>query len=186
MFFVFRGIRAFQAILALTALGCGVGGVLSIKAFADHGAWPLLVVGFVLGALFIWLFAATLRAPTSFVAVAEERTRIRFAGFVDAVVDNRDIAGAELRRWPLWVGLGVRTNFRGEVELVTAWGTSVTLVLRRPVRVWLIPGLWRVRASRLTVSLKNPQKLVERFGQPASSPVAVANRKMRRRGSRTR
>lgn len=186
MLFVFRGIRTFQAIVAVATLASGVGAAFALKAYSDGEGVPLLVAGFALGLAFIWLFAAALRAPTSFVAVSEERTRIRFAGFVDVVVPNSDIAGAEIRKWPFLGGLGVRTNFRGEVALTSAWGTAVRLILRRPVRVWLIPGLWRISATQLTLSLRNPQKLAERFGPPAASPPTVADRKMKRRGLRTR
>jgi hypothetical protein len=184
--FAFRGTRLFQGLLALGALGAGVGAVFVLKAFADSGEWLLLIPGVLLGLAFTWLFGAALRAPTSFVAVAEERTRIRFAGFVDTVVANSNIAGAELTRWPLIGGLGVRTNFKGDVALTSTWGSSVRLTLREPVRIWIIPRLWRVRARRITLSLRNPQKLVDRFGSPAASPPKATARKIGARGSRTR
>ncbi len=85
MLFAFRGIRAFQAVLSLAALACGVGAVLLVKTFADGGSAAWLLLAAFLGLVFLWAFATTLRAPTSFVAVDLERqlTRIRFAGFED-------------------------------------------------------------------------------------------------------
>lgn len=187
MLFVFRGIRVFQVLLAVVALATGIGAVLSILAVSD-GAILGIVPAVVLGLAFFWCFAAALRAPTSFVAVADERTRIRFAGFVDTVVANGDILAARTAKWPLWGGVGIRTNFRGHVALSSAWGDAVELDLRRPVRIWVVPRLWKVNAERLTVTVRNGQKLVDRFGggSAPSSPRITATRKMKRRGSRTR
>ena len=95
MIFGFRGVRFFQVLCSLTALGCAIGAVFIVKAVADGDMTPLMaVVAGVLGLLFLWLFSMALRAPTSFVAVAPERTRIRFLPFVDRVVDNGDIGNA--------------------------------------------------------------------------------------------
>jgi hypothetical protein len=183
--FVFRGIRVFQVFLALVCLAMGLGAVLSILA-ASQGAVIGIVPAVVLGLAFLWCFAAALRAPTSFVAVAEERTRIRFAGFVDTVIANSDVVAARTAKWPIWGGIGIRTNFRGHVALTSAWGEAVELDLRNPVRIWVIPRLWKVNASRLTLSVRNGRKLVDRFGLSVSSPPAAPARKMKRRGSRTR
>ena len=188
MIFAFRGIHAFQVLLAVAALATGLGTVLAAAAFSSTGSWYLLLVAGFLGLIFVWMFSATLRAPTSFTAISETGTRIRFGGFVDTVVSNQNIAGARLRRWPLLGGLGVRTNFRGDVALATAWGECVELVFRTPVRVWLVPRLIPIQAQRLVLSLRNPAKVVERFGAPgdAASPGVPGARKMRRRGPRTR
>ncbi len=179
----------FQALLAAITLATGVGTVFSLKAVSDSGTWPLLVAPLALGLVFIWAFGATLRAPTSYVAISDSGTRIRFAGFVDTVVANSNITGARLMRWPLLGGLGVRTAFRGDVALASAWGDAVELTFREPVRVWLIPRVIPVRARRLTLTVRNPGKMAERFGPPAgvgSSPPTQGARKMRRRGPRTR
>jgi hypothetical protein len=188
MLFGFRGIRGLQVILSVVAVAMGVGAVVFLKIFSDERTWYALVLAVIFGAVFLWAFATTLRAPTSFVAVAEERTRIRFAGFVDTVVPNSDILGARLVRHRLVSGIGVRTNFAGDVALVSAWGDVAELTLRRPLRVWLIPRLLPVRATRLRVSVRNPAKLVERFGAPpaAASPAKPVAGTMKRRRTRKR
>ena len=188
MLFAFRGIRLFQLILAVLALAAGVGAVVSLKAFADNRGLPFIFLALILGVIFLWAFGTTLRAPTSFVAVAPERTRIRFAGFIDTVVANQDIVGARLTTHALWKGIGVRTAFRGDVALATWWGSAAELTFREPVRVWLIPKLIPVRAGRLVVTVRNPQKLVEHFTPvaPAPSRAAPPPRKMKHRGFRTR
>lgn len=188
MLFGFRAIRRYQVMLALIAIVFGVSAALTTRTYVDEDAPMLLALTGLFMVLFIWMFSLALRAPTSFVAVSDERTRIRFAGFLDTVIDNRSIAGVQLARHPLWGGIGVRTNFGGTVALATATGTVAEIVLREPVRVWIIPRLWAVRARTLRVSIRNPQKLVERFGAPAPErpSTAASLKKAKARGSRAR
>lgn len=188
MLFAFRGMRFLQVVMALGALICGVSAVIALKAYTDGSSLWLLFAAGLLGLAFLFLFSSALRAPTSFVAISPDRTRIRYVGFLDRVFDNTEIEGVTLRRWPWWGGLGVRTAFRGEVALVSMWGGCAEVHFRSPVRVWLIPRLIPVRARRLILSVKNPDKLVERFGPPppAGSPAPNRARKVKNRGSRTR
>jgi hypothetical protein len=165
MLFAFRGIRVFQALLALVALATGIGAVLLARSVADGDGSVLIIPGVILLFAFGWCFMGALRAPTSFVAITDERTRIRFAGFVDTVVATPDITSVEAVRWSILGGIGIRTNFGGKVALVTATGPAVEMKLRKPIRVAVIPGLLRVKADRLTLSVKNPQRMVERFAR---------------------
>lgn len=189
MLLVFRGIRAFQILLAVATLAEGIMAVVFLKSYVDGTGVIFLPIAALLGLAFLWTFAAALRAPTSFVAVAipEGRTRIRFAGFVDTVIDNRNIVGARMVRWSFIGGLGVRTNFSGDVALASAWGEAVELTFKSPIRVWLIPRVLPLRAQRLSLSLRNGQKLADHFGGPnLSSPAKASARNMNRRGPRTR
>ncbi|MBK6662835.1 MAG: hypothetical protein IPG47_08795 [Thermoflexaceae bacterium] len=188
MLFGFRSIRRYQVMLAIIAIVFGVTSALTTKSYTEEKEPVLLGLTALFMVLFIWMFSLALRAPTSFVAVSDERTRIRFAGFVDTVIDNRSVIGVRLVKHPLWGGIGVRTSFGGTVALATATGQVAELVLRQPVRVWLIPRILPVRANNLRLSIRNPQKLVERFGAPpAERPQpAASSRKARTRGSRAR
>ena len=187
MLFGFRGIRVFQVFLALVALATGVGAAICLKALSDGRGIAFGILAVWLGVIFLWAFATTLRAPTSFVAVSPERTRFRFAGFIDTVVDNRDILGVTVVRQHPFGGVGVRTNFHGEVGLLSAWGNVAEVTLRNPVRAWLIPGLLPLKATRLRLSIRNPEKLVERFAaRTATSPAPAPARKMRGGGKRSR
>jgi hypothetical protein len=173
LLFGFRGIRMFQVILSFAALLTGVGAVVTLKLFVDDRAWWTLLISGTLTLVFFWLFQTTLKAPTSLVAVDFDkgRTRIRFAGFIDRIIDNRDVAEVRIRRRTILGGIGVRTNFAGDVALVSAWGDVAEITLRNPIRVWLIPRLIPLKASRLTLSIRNPQKLVEGFsGAAATAP----------------
>lgn len=182
LLFSFRGIRLLQTIVAVGAGAIAIGGVVVLKAYLDDGGPLLLLMAVVFGILFIWMFGMALRLPTSFVAISQDKMRIRYGGFVDTIVDVRDVAGAQLVTWKWWRGLGVRTGFGGGVALVAAWGPAAELTLRQPIRVWLIPRLWRVKATRVVVSVRNPHKMVDRFGPvkvAAAKPAAVSKRKRR-------
>jgi hypothetical protein len=169
--FGFRGIRMFQVILSLAAMLSGVGAVVLLKLFADERMWWALALGGFLALVFGWLFQTTLKAPTSLLAIDFDKglTRVRFAGFVDRVIANRDIAGVRVVRRSILGGIGVRTNFAGEVALISTWGEVAEITLRNPMRVWLIPRLIPLKATRLTLSIRNPQKLAERFGPPGEA-----------------
>ena len=184
MLFAFRGVQMFQLLLAIAALASGVGATFLVRAVTQgSGAWLLLPALF-LGLVFLWLFGATLKAPTSLVAITDDRTRIRFANFVDTVIETKDVAGAKLVNRNILGGIGVRTNFSGNVALVTTWGPCVQLTLKQPLRVWLIPRIVPISARVLTLSVRHPAKLVERFGPPptAPQPRIEGTRKMKRRG----
>jgi hypothetical protein len=188
MLFAFRGVQMFQVLLAIAALASGVGATFLIKGYTDGGSVLLVLVAVLLGLVFIWLFGAALKAPTSMIAITEERTRIRYANFVDTVISNDTILGARLVHRNILGGIGVRTNFNGDVALVTTWGDVVELTLSHPLRVWLIPKIIPLKAHRLTVSVRNPGRLVERFGpvHPTQSGSGGGSRKTRKSGSRTR
>ena len=181
LLFGFRGIRLLQVILAVAAGAMAIGGVLLINSYLDERSLGLLLLAGLFVALFLWIFSMALRLPTSFVAISPERMRIRFGGFTDQTFEVKDVAGAELVRWGWWKGLGVRTAFGGDVALVAAGGVAAQLHLKRPLRVWLIPRLWRVSATRVTLSVRNPHKMVERFGPvKQDAPKAAASKRKRR------
>jgi hypothetical protein len=75
----------------------------------------------------------------------------------------------------------VRTSFSGDVALVAASGRAAELTLKQPIRVWLIPRLWRIRANRVVVSVRNPHKMVERFGPVKNEPMRAAGARKKRR-----
>lgn len=163
MLFVFRGTRFLQIVLALFTLVMGVSCVLYLNLYSDDGAIFAALIAIVFGGLAVMGFALALRMPTSFVAIADDKTRIRFGGFADSVILNSDVVGARLVKHPVWGGLGVRTNFGGTVALVSAWGEVAELDLKSPMKVWIIPKLWPIKAKKLRLSVRNPQKLVDRY-----------------------
>jgi hypothetical protein len=174
-----------QVIIVLAAGAMAIAGVLVLKSYVDDDQPAMLLLAVLFSILFIWLFGMALRLPTSFVAISQDRIRIRFGGFADQTFETTEVAGAKLVNWPLWKGLGARTALSGDVALVAAWGPAVEVTLKRPLRVWLIPRLWRTSATRVTLSVRNPQKMVERFG-PVPSATGKAQAKPNRRKGATR
>jgi len=181
LLFGFRGIRMLQVVIAIAAGAIAIGGVVMVKSYIDEDQPFLLVLSIVFAVLFLWLFGMAIRLPTSFVAISADRMRIRFGGFTDQTFETRDVAGARLVNWRLWRGLGVRTSLGGDVALVAAWGTAAELTLKQPLRVWLIPRLWRVKATTVVLGVRNPQKMVDRFGpvRPQASAPSTGKRKRR-------
>ena len=177
LLFAFRAVRFFQAVSSIAALAIALGAILMLVTGADDGAPVLLVTGSVLTVVFLFLFAFALRLPTSFVAISPERMRIRFPGFVDNVMPVSNVLGARLVKHSWWRGLGVRSDFGGSVGLVTASGDCAEIILREPLRVWVIPRILPVRARVVRLSVRNPARLVERFGPPPATATATKSRR---------
>lgn len=182
LLFGFRGIRLLQSIVAVAAGSIAIAGVVLLKLYLDEGGVLNLALTILFAVIFLVLFGMALRLPTSFVAISQDRIRIRFGGFTDQILETKDVAGARLVPWRWWQGLGVRTGFSGDVALVAAGGMAAELTLKSPLRVWLIPRVWRIKATRVVVGVRNPHKMVERFGPVKNEPTrAVASSKRKRR-----
>ena len=173
LLFGFRGVRLLQAIVAVAAGAMAIAGVVVLKTYLDGGPKYLVLSVVMFAMFFLWMFGIALRLPTSFVAISQDRMRIRFGGFVDTILETNQVEGARLVNWQLYKGLGVRTGFGGDVALVSAWGPVAELTLKQPIRVWLIPRLWRIRATRVALSVRNPSKMVDRFGPLPSGKSAT-------------
>jgi hypothetical protein len=162
--FRFRGVRLFQWILVLIAVACAGGAASIAAAVAADGAWPLLPVAAFMVAVGAFALVTAGRLPSSSLRVSATTTAVRFPGFVDAAFDNATIDRVKLTKWRAFPGgLGVRTDLRGMVALVYAGGPAVELVLREPLRVWLIPGIWRARARRLILTVETPDEVVAAY-----------------------
>jgi hypothetical protein len=64
-------------------------------------------------------------------------------------------------RW--WQGLGIRSDLAGTVMLATATGNCAQFELDEPLRVWVIPRILPIRARRLRLSVRDPERLVALF-----------------------
>jgi len=184
LLFGFRGIRGLQIIVVIAAGAMAIAGTLMLRSYLDSQNVLEMLLAILFAVIFIWLFGMAIRLPTSFVAISPDRMRIRFGGFVDTIMETKDVAGAQPVEWKWWRGIGVRTFFAGDVAFVAAWGPAVELTLRRPIRVWLIPKLLPVKATRVVLSVRNPHKMVERFGPVTNAPVATNSKRKAARSRR--
>jgi len=95
----------------------------------------------------------------SYVELSEDAVNFRFGWLFRRTLPRSDIEEAVPRRWPLWYGVGWRTNFRGLIGLIGSYQGVVEIHLRTPGRVW---GLFSLR--RLAVSLEEPQRFLDFLG----------------------
>lgn len=159
---------AFQTILIAAALALGAGAIGTVTAFLDSRSFISLLPTAVMAATFVLLCRLAFQMPASRVSVEPDGTRIRFGSFIDTHIPAGGILSARAAKHPWWGGLGVRTWFGSTVVLATAPGEVAELELKDPVRVWLLPRVFGLKAQRLRVSVERPGELVRHFPSPAS------------------
>jgi hypothetical protein len=171
MVFSFRGIRAFQILMAVSCVPLIGGAALMLETSRRGEGWWLALPALLMVVVGLFLFSVALRLPSSFVGLDLHRhtLRIRLSPFLDTTIPFEQISSATVvhRGWG-W-GLGVRTNFR-EIALLTGWGDCTQFALAEPIGVWAIPGVWRLRSATLTVSVRDPYLLAAQFEDRAQSP----------------
>ncbi len=160
--------QGFQTILIAAALALGAGVAGMVAAFFDTRSLVTLLPMTIMAASFVLLCRLAFQMPASRVSVDADGTRIRFGSFIDAHIPAGGILTARAAKHPWWGGLGVRTWFGSTVVLATAPGQVAELELREPVRVWLLPRVFGLKAQRLRVSVERPGELVRQFPSPAS------------------
>jgi hypothetical protein len=135
-----------------TGSGLFAGAIGLARAAARRAVGPLAIPLAVGGGL-MWLGR---NLGDSYVEVGETTLTVRLGVFFNETIPLNDIARVSQNEWSLWGGLGVRTNLRDMVAVVTRPGPVAELNLWRPYRLPIIPQLYYVRALRLLVS---PQDL---------------------------
>lgn len=74
-----------------------------------------------------------------------------------------DVESIAPRKWPLWFGIGWRTNFMDMVGLIGSYDGVVEVKLRNRKRYWAVLG-----ARRISVSLEDPEGFIEAVEQARS------------------
>jgi hypothetical protein len=92
----------------------------------------------------------------SFVDVSDRGLRVKMGLLFDQTIPLSDIARVKTTQWNLLGGLGVRTNMKDMVAVVTRTGQVADIQLWKPIRLPVIPKVYHVKALRLIVS---PEKL---------------------------
>ena len=101
-------------------------------------------------------------AERSFAEIEDGRLRVRFGQVFDQQFPVDEVEGADLSRWPLWAGIGPRTNFRGNVGLIGTYVNTVEVRFKEPQRVRL---LFPLTCQRLYVSLEDPHAFIAALGK---------------------
>ena len=109
-------------------------------------------------------------AKRSYAEISEGELHVCFGPFdyyfpLDAVED------ATLARWPLWAGVGARTNFRGVVGLIGTYVNVVEIRFKEPQQIRM---LLRVPCSRLFLSLGEPHSFINAVTRRRTAEMRAA------------
>ena len=141
---------------ALSALATGGGLFTSslalARAVAKRAIGPLAVPLAVGGGL-MWLGR---NIGDAFVELREEDLRIKLGVLFDEVIPLGEISRVREMEWSILGGLGIRSNLRNWVAVVTTTGPVAEIFLWRPIRLPVIPRVYYVRAQKVMVS---PERL---------------------------
>jgi hypothetical protein len=106
------------------------------------------------------LMAAPLvvKKERAYVDVTERDVHVLFAPAFDERFPLSQIEEAVPAVWPIWAGIGPRTNFRGAVGIVGSYRNTVELRFKeaQEVRVVAMP----VKCERLYISMEDPEAFI--------------------------
>lgn len=142
--------------LSALATGGGLftGGIALAKAVAKRAIGPLAVPLAVGGGL-MWLGR---NIGDAFVELQDENLRIKLGALFDETISLREISRVRETDWSILGGLGIRSNLRNWVAVVTTTGPVAEIFLWRPIRLPVVPHVFYVRAQKVFVS---PERLEE-------------------------
>lgn len=136
----------------LSALSTGGGlatGAVGLAKAVAKGAPGVLAVPLAVGGGLLWLGR---NLGDSYVDLGEKSLRVKLGVLFDETIALQDISRVRETKWNILGGLGVRTNMRDMVAVVTTSGPVAELSLWRPIRLPVIPQIYYVRAQRLLLS----------------------------------
>lgn len=143
---------------ALWALATGgglfTGGVALTKAIAKRAIGPLAIPLAVGGGL-MWLGRTI---GDSFVEIQDDNLRIKLGVLFDERISLNEVSRVRETQWSILGGLGIRSNLKNWVAVVTKTGPVAEISLWRPIELPVIPYVYSVRAQKVLVS---PERLDE-------------------------
>jgi hypothetical protein len=142
--------------LSALATGGGLftGGVALAKAVAKRAIGPLAIPLAVGGGL-MWLGQ---NLGDAFVDLQDDTLRIKLGVLFDETISLNEVSRVRETQWSILGGLGIRSNLRNWVAVVTTTGPVAEISLWRPIRLPVIPHVYHVRAQKVLVS---PERLEE-------------------------
>ncbi len=120
----------------------------------------------------------------SYIELKDDGVHFRFGLLFDRTVTYGEITDVFSRSWPLWYGIGWRSNLRGVIGLTGSYEGVVEVRLRRRIGRWL--GIFP--CDRICVSLEQPEKFIAAVEDHAGlrEPRAPTAKRPRRRTAGTR
>lgn len=126
--------------------------------------FPILITG--LGSALLMPFGVSRRQAS--VQIRDGKMHVQFGPMFDHSFDLDEVDSVGRATWPVWAGIGPRTNLRGAVGLVGAYRNIVRVTFKEPqrVRLFVVP----VTCERLYVSLEDPDGFIEAVEEHLASP----------------
>ena len=81
------------------------------------------------------------------------------------------VESVRLANWPIWGGIGARTNFRGNIGLIGTYVNVVEITFSEPQQVRM---LVRVPCKRLFVSVEDPHEFMAVMRRRTAAPAKAA------------
>lgn len=130
--------------------------------------FPILISN--LGAFLLLPFGVSRRQAV--IHLRDGKMRVEFGPMFDETFDLEAVEGVETASWPIWAGIGPRTNLRGAVGLVGAYRNIVRVRFKEPqrVRLFMVP----VSCQRLYVSLEDPHGFTDALEQHLTRQVGAS------------
>jgi hypothetical protein len=138
-----------EVLSALTTGGGLATGAIGLAKAVAKGAPGVLAVPLVVGGGLLWLGR---NLGDSYVELDDKNLRVKLGVLFDETIALHDISRVRETKWNILGGLGIRTNMRDMVAVVTTSGPVAELSLWRPIRLPVIPQIYYVRAQRLLLS----------------------------------
>jgi len=107
----------------------------------------------------------------AFAEVRDDDFHVRFGRFLDYHFPFDEVEEVKPAHWPVWAGVGARTNFRGTVGLIGTFVNVVEVVFKEPQRMRMVVP---VRCKRLLFSVEEPHAFVAAFHKHTPAEQAKA------------
>jgi len=124
------------------------------KAIAKRAIGPLAIPLAVGGGL-MWLGR---NIGDAYVELQDDNLRIKLGVLFDESISLNEVSRVRETQWSILGGLGIRSNLKDWVAVVTKTGPVAEISLWRPIRLPIIPHVYYVRAQKVLVS---PERLEE-------------------------
>jgi hypothetical protein len=120
----------------------------------------------------VFLIPFGVSSRRAYAQVHDGKLHVRFGPMFDEQIAVENIEEAAEARWPRWAGVGLRTNFRGTVGLISSYGKIVKLTFKEPIDVHLFVVPFKCRS--LYVSLEDPDAFLKAIGKAPAEKHAPA------------
>ena len=117
------------------------------------------------------LFPFGVTPERAFAAIDDGELRVSFGRLFDHRFPLEQVEVAAPARWPLWAGIGLRTDFRRTVAFVGAYVNTVEVRFKERQRVRMVVPL---PCERLVLSLEDPEAFIAALEKRNVTPEAPA------------